>query len=65
MNKQIVEITADKEIQSIEEAISNTSKLKGVQHVKTALSLLADRKNPDFRNSIKESISTVKAISQF
>ncbi len=65
VNKQIVEITADEEIQSIEEAMSNTSKLKGVQaHLKTALSLLADRKNPDFRNSIKESISAVEAISQ-
>ena len=64
MNKQIVEITADEEIQSIEEAMSNTSKLKGVQaHLKTALSLLAI-KNPDFRNSIKESISAVEAISQ-
>ena len=65
VNKQIVEITSDEEILSIEEAISNTSKIKGVQaHLKTALILLADRKAPNFRNSIKESISAVEAISQ-
>jgi hypothetical protein len=65
IDKHIVEITSDEEINSIEEAIADTSKLKGVQaHLKTALSLLADREKPDYRNSIKESISAVEAISQ-
>ncbi len=65
VDKQVVPIVAEEEIQSIGEAITNTSKLKGVQaHLKTALSLMADRKNPDFRNSIKESISAVEAIAQ-
>lgn len=65
VDKQIVPIVAEEEIQSIEEAITNTSKLKGVQaHLKAALNLMADRKKPDFRNSIKESISAVEAISQ-
>ena len=65
VDKHILEITSDEEIETIEEAIANTSKLKGVQaHLKTALNLLADRKEPDYRNSIKESISAVEAISQ-
>jgi len=32
-------------------------------HLLTALDLLADRQAPDYRNSIKESISTVEAIA--
>ena len=33
-------------------------------HLERALELLSDRKNPDFRNSIKESISAVEAMAQ-
>jgi len=37
--------------------------LRGIHaHLKRALDLLADRKSPDYRNSIKESISAVEAI---
>jgi hypothetical protein len=65
IEKRIVEITSEEEIGAIEEAIANTFKLEGIQaHLKTALNLLADRKKPDYRNSIKESISAVEAISQ-
>ncbi len=32
--------------------------------MRTALSKLSDRKNPDFRNSIKESISAVESLCQ-
>ena len=34
------------------------------EHLRTALSLLTDRRNPDYRNSIKESISGVEAMAQ-
>jgi hypothetical protein len=65
VDKRIVEITSEEEIESIEEAIANTDKIKGIQvHLRTALSLLADKKKPDYRNSIKESISAVEAICQ-
>lgn len=60
---QITQITSEEEVSSIEEALSDTSKLKPVNnHLKTALTLLSDRKSPDYRNSIKESISAVEAI---
>lgn len=63
IDKKIVEISSQAEIDSIEQAISDTTKHKNVQiHLSTALSLLADRKNPNFRNSIKESISAVEAL---
>jgi hypothetical protein len=58
---EIVQITTPEEIDSIESATSST--IEGVRiHLTRALELLADRKTPDFRNSIKESISAVECI---
>jgi hypothetical protein len=62
----IAKITDENELSAIEEAIENSSvtKLSGVNlHLKSALAKLSDRKSPDYRNSIKESISAVEAIS--
>lgn len=65
IDKQIVEITSDEELASIEAALLNTSKLVGAHtHLKSSLSLLADRKSPDYRNSVKEAICAVESISQ-
>ncbi len=65
IDKRVVEITSEEEIDSIDSAIKNTSELEGVQeHLRSSLSHLSDRKNPDFRNSIKESISAVEALTQ-
>lgn len=67
VDNEIVEITDEREIKEIEEAIENAgvSKLSGVTtHLKCALSKMSDRKQPDYRNSIKESISAVESISQ-
>ncbi len=48
----------------IEESIRD-SELAGVSaHIDRALALYADRENPDFRNSIKESISAVEGIAR-
>lgn len=58
----IVEISSKEEIAEIEEALK-ADFLKPVKsHIKSALNLLADRESPDYRNSIKESISAVEAI---
>lgn len=63
INDQIIEITSAQEIQSIEEALENTSIYSGLQqHLNQALKLMSDRQNPDYRNSIKESISAVESI---
>ena len=60
---RIVEITSEEEITEIEEALRIFDPLSPVtKHLQTALGLLADRKSPDYRNSIKESISAVEAI---
>jgi len=60
---KIIQITSKEEINEIEEALTKTDPIKPIQiHLKTALQLLSDRKSPDYRNSIKESISAVESI---
>lgn len=58
----ITQLTSEQEIAEIEEALEAKSPKPVTIHLKTALDLLADRKSPDYRNSIKESISAVEAI---
>lgn len=61
----LVEINSDEEVIEIETAIKNSKKTSPVRtHLKRALELYADKKNPDYRNSIKESISAVEALSK-
>lgn len=58
----LIEISSQEEIESIEEALINSDKYKPVKkHLKRSLELLSDKKNPDYRNSIKESISAVES----
>jgi len=60
---KITQITSEAEISEIEEALKSSEPLKCVNtHLKRSLDLLADRKSPDYRNSVKESISAVEAI---
>lgn len=59
----IVRITERAEMESIESAKRLPRKLDTVaQHFERALSHLSDRKSPDYRNSIKESISAVEGM---
>ena len=59
----ITQITSEAEINAIEDALNDTQRIKPVhEHLKTALDYLSDRKTPDYRNSIKESISAVESI---
>lgn len=60
---KISPITSEEEIAEIEEALQSTKSLKlAAIHLKSALDLFSDRQSPDYRNSIKESISAVEAI---
>lgn len=62
VNTLVTPITSEAEIKEIEEAIKNTDKHTSVnKHLKTALEFFSDRKTPDYRNSIKESISAVES----
>lgn len=61
VDDEITPITDDMEIKEIETAQENA--LSNVQtHINTALGFLSDRQKPDYRNSIKESISAVEAL---
>jgi len=63
IGKTIASITSEEEVLEIEHALESEDPLKPVAvHIKTALDFLSDRKSPDYRNSIKESISAVEAI---
>lgn len=63
VENQIVEITSEHEISTIETAIeSNKDNVK--LHLNNALKLFAQRPNADYRNSIKESITAVEALSR-
>ena len=48
-------------IQEIEKAV-NLGSTNVEKHIKKAIEHFSDRQNPDYRNSIKESISAVEAI---
>lgn len=61
-------ITNQTEINEINEVISSTNSFTSLSgcntHLRDALDKLSDRENPDYRNSIKESISAVEAITK-
>lgn len=62
---QLLEITSEVEIEAVEFAIEQSSPYFGTrQHLQTALTLLSDREKPDYRNSIKESISAVESLTK-
>lgn len=57
---EIAEITDKNEIHAIEEALT-TADAPVRTHLDTALRMLSDKEAPDYRNSVKESISAVEA----
>jgi len=57
----ILQTTSEAEIAEIEQALE-TPFTPVNEHMKSALDKLANRKSPDYRNSIKESISGVEAL---
>lgn len=65
INNKVAPISNKIELEEISNAISETRHFtasKGANiHLDNALSLISDKNNPDYRNSIKESISAVEA----
>ncbi len=60
VNGHITPITNPVEINAIDNAINKANKAVS-DHLERALGLLSDRHSPDYRNSVKESISAVEA----
>ena len=62
VNDLVTPITSNAEAEAIEEAIQDSADRATIgEHLNRALQLLSDRDNPDYRNSIKESISAVES----
>ena len=61
VGKEISDITTNEEIEELEQALQSPL-APAREHLARALELYSDKKKPDFRNSIKESISAVEAI---
>ncbi len=60
VENKLVPVTSEQEIAEIEAALAVSKRF--TPHLECALEFLADRKTPDYRNSIKESICAVEAI---
>jgi hypothetical protein len=60
----IAQINNEDEIQVLEEALTLDIYPAVSQHLKRALELMSDRQKPDYRNSIKESISAIESLAQ-
>jgi hypothetical protein len=58
---EVVDVTSAEEITEIEGALS-CGILAVREHIRSAVSLLSERKKPNYHNSIKESISAVESV---
>jgi hypothetical protein len=63
VDQKFLDITSEEEIEAVEQAIAEATMPGTAEHLRTALQLLSDRGNPDYRNSIKESISAVESAA--
>ena len=61
IDNTVCPIISPPEIEEIEKAIVNP-RSEISNHLTNAIALLSDKQNPDFRNSIKESISAVESV---
>ncbi|HNR15545.1 MAG TPA: hypothetical protein PKG90_02640 [Chitinophagaceae bacterium] len=68
INHRITPISNELEINEITDAINSIGNFTPLsvcnEHLTSALEKLSDRNNPDYRNSIKESISAVEAVAK-
>lgn len=66
IGSKLSQITSQIEIDAVENAMNLTAnKYRGVkEHLDSALTLMNDKINPDYRNSIKESISAIESLAK-
>jgi hypothetical protein len=65
VNGMLIPITNQTEIEAVESAAEEKVGFANVSaHIQAAIKLFSDKKNPDYRNSIKESISAVEAAAR-
>lgn len=65
IGNEITPVDSTAEAESVDAALNDSASIAGARHsLERAVELLADRQNPDYANSVKESISAVEAISK-
>lgn len=65
LNGEVVPISSTTELEEIATAITSAGPGSGAaMHLSKAMGLLADRENPDYANSVKDSISAVESIAR-
>jgi hypothetical protein len=65
IENSLAEINSEQEVLEVQSALKIEDKFSTVKaHLQRSLELYSDRKNPDFRNSIKESISSVESLAR-
>lgn len=65
VDHELLPVGTEAELAAIAQARTDAGPYRPIrEHLRQAASLLADRKNPDFRNSVKESMSAVEAACQ-
>lgn len=63
ISSNILQVTAEEELVEIESAVNNPSGWEPVTiHMQSAIALFSNRENPDYRNTIKESMCAVEAL---
>lgn len=62
---QLVQITDEEELKEISSAVEGEAPENAKIHIRRAAQLFSDRTTPDYRNSIKESISAVESIVSY
>jgi hypothetical protein len=60
----VTDIVSENEVEMLQQTFEDESVRSVSAHLKRALQLLADRDHPDYRNSIKESISAVESMAK-
>lgn len=63
IGEKITPISDKNEVKSVQETLSVVNE-GAKEHIQKALSFLSNRDNPDYKNSIKESISAVESVCQ-
>ncbi len=58
------DITNEQEIEMLEQAVDDKNFPAVSTHLKRSLALMSNKENPDYRNSIKESISAVESLAK-
>ena len=64
VGNKLTDITTPEEVEMLEHALKDGRFAGVAAHLQRALELYANRENPDYRNSIKESISAVEAMAR-